>query len=468
MNYNGLKKRETYDELVDFISNDPVIIHYPDRRATQLRESPYLTQLDGEGMRQMETFEFNQLKQKHTQTTNKAIAQAPGQSVAVVAARQPRAPHGFNTSDMFQDDPMPTSEAEDELDDFQHPQAPGPNLGPTLTPDVAQDNDMFEDAECEPAYDLEATAMAHAKERHELEEQLHTTRMNATRQEAASALELQNSLKQRDIERADLLAVMQMEAAHFRQEQLRNEATAKANEKALAAARAEASTAIGANKEEHARKMEALRIQKLEIEHQEQNNKQDLEAHRREVTERAAFLQQHAYMMDNDFRFLQSEKDRVAQEMSNIEEAKRFLMTERFMQEQRAGYHGPSLGMQSSGAMGRPFEIPIQYSPERPKRQSLALPDAQSSGLMGSHSAAAMGSQSSGSAAAGARPSNFIGHTVQQWLSSSIRRDDVIDQLIVRGAILPPGINIKPRQPGYVSKPDLVAIMLARNDYEVY
>ena len=35
INYNGLRKRETYDQLVDFIEKDPVIIHYPDRRATQ-------------------------------------------------------------------------------------------------------------------------------------------------------------------------------------------------------------------------------------------------------------------------------------------------------------------------------------------------------------------------------------------------------------------------------------------------
>ena len=59
MNYNGLRKRSTYNELVDFIEEDTLRIKYPDRRATQLRESPYLTQLDGEGMRQMEQLEFN-------------------------------------------------------------------------------------------------------------------------------------------------------------------------------------------------------------------------------------------------------------------------------------------------------------------------------------------------------------------------------------------------------------------------
>ena len=61
MNYNGLRKRATYNELVDFIEEDTLRIKYPDRRATQLRESPYLTQLDGEGMRQMEQLEFHKI-----------------------------------------------------------------------------------------------------------------------------------------------------------------------------------------------------------------------------------------------------------------------------------------------------------------------------------------------------------------------------------------------------------------------
>ena len=64
MNYAGLHKRPTYDELVDFIETDPERIKYPDRRATELRESPYLTQLDGDGMRQMETLEFIKIKEQ--------------------------------------------------------------------------------------------------------------------------------------------------------------------------------------------------------------------------------------------------------------------------------------------------------------------------------------------------------------------------------------------------------------------
>ena len=67
MNYTGLHKRPTYDEYVDFIETDPERIKYPDRRAAELRESPYLTQLDGDGMRQMETLELNKIKEQEKQ-----------------------------------------------------------------------------------------------------------------------------------------------------------------------------------------------------------------------------------------------------------------------------------------------------------------------------------------------------------------------------------------------------------------
>ena len=48
---------------MDFIEKDPERIKFPDRRATELRESPYLTQLDGEGMRMMEDFEVKLVKE---------------------------------------------------------------------------------------------------------------------------------------------------------------------------------------------------------------------------------------------------------------------------------------------------------------------------------------------------------------------------------------------------------------------
>ena len=51
INYNGLKQRKTYDELVDYLESGQEKIKYPDRFAKFLRESPEISNLlDGEGI----------------------------------------------------------------------------------------------------------------------------------------------------------------------------------------------------------------------------------------------------------------------------------------------------------------------------------------------------------------------------------------------------------------------------------
>jgi hypothetical protein len=50
VNYTGLRKRETYNEIVDYLEHGQEKIKYPDRRATQIRNSLYMTNLlDGDG-----------------------------------------------------------------------------------------------------------------------------------------------------------------------------------------------------------------------------------------------------------------------------------------------------------------------------------------------------------------------------------------------------------------------------------
>ena len=50
----GLKKKPTLKELITQIETEPNTIKYPDRTATFVRNSFELSQLDGEGMREME------------------------------------------------------------------------------------------------------------------------------------------------------------------------------------------------------------------------------------------------------------------------------------------------------------------------------------------------------------------------------------------------------------------------------
>jgi len=54
---SGLRERPTYEELIDYIETSNDKIKMPDRRAQILRSSIYLSQLDGEGMRQQEQME---------------------------------------------------------------------------------------------------------------------------------------------------------------------------------------------------------------------------------------------------------------------------------------------------------------------------------------------------------------------------------------------------------------------------
>jgi len=57
-NFAGLKKRETYEELVDFLENQPSI-KYPDRSSRQLREHPVMTVLDGDGWLDLDDVNLN-------------------------------------------------------------------------------------------------------------------------------------------------------------------------------------------------------------------------------------------------------------------------------------------------------------------------------------------------------------------------------------------------------------------------
>ena len=50
LNYDGMRRRETYDEIIDYIQNRQEKIQHPDRLATRLRNTPELSNLlDGAG-----------------------------------------------------------------------------------------------------------------------------------------------------------------------------------------------------------------------------------------------------------------------------------------------------------------------------------------------------------------------------------------------------------------------------------
>ena len=65
---DGLKRRQTYEEVIDYIENDKDKIEYPDRAAKQLRNTFELSQLDGVGMQIMEQQQFREMKEREKRT----------------------------------------------------------------------------------------------------------------------------------------------------------------------------------------------------------------------------------------------------------------------------------------------------------------------------------------------------------------------------------------------------------------
>ena len=62
INYNGLKRRELYDDLVRYIETDPNKIKYPNRQASFIEQSHYMKMLGGEDYIAMEEQQNNVIK----------------------------------------------------------------------------------------------------------------------------------------------------------------------------------------------------------------------------------------------------------------------------------------------------------------------------------------------------------------------------------------------------------------------
>ena len=78
---SGLRQRPTFEGIVDYIANGQETIKYPDRLAKFMRNHPYLTQLDGEGMMEMQEQQENawkeQVKEQRVKELSKASKSAP-------------------------------------------------------------------------------------------------------------------------------------------------------------------------------------------------------------------------------------------------------------------------------------------------------------------------------------------------------------------------------------------------------
>jgi hypothetical protein len=84
---SGLRQRPTFEGIVDYISNGQETVKYPDRLAKFMRNHPYLTQLDGEGMTEMQEQQENMWKEQEKEHRVKELSSRGTQSAPEVRAQ---------------------------------------------------------------------------------------------------------------------------------------------------------------------------------------------------------------------------------------------------------------------------------------------------------------------------------------------------------------------------------------------
>jgi hypothetical protein len=147
-NFSGLRERPTYLELIDYIENNNDKIKMPDRRATFLRKSFYLSQLDGEGTRIQEQMDKERKKREHQEMLIRQFAEdfnfrlrdirhwLDGQGLVPERRRGPSS-YGSSEYNPIEDQPSEAEEANQEqernVERFMTPQrAVGMGMGSTL------------------------------------------------------------------------------------------------------------------------------------------------------------------------------------------------------------------------------------------------------------------------------------------------------------------------------------------------
>ena len=78
VNYKGLRRRESYDEVVSIIENGETKIKHPNCVAVQILNSPYMKQLDTEALMDMQNQQDRISKNKMKQLVMQELASQTG------------------------------------------------------------------------------------------------------------------------------------------------------------------------------------------------------------------------------------------------------------------------------------------------------------------------------------------------------------------------------------------------------
>ena len=101
--FEGLKVRPSYDELINLLDK-PIINKYPARKASQLRNSHWLSQLDGDSFRAMDELHHNMIKEQEKEGILKGYATSHHLSLQSLRAHHLApsvAPSVYHSADEF-------------------------------------------------------------------------------------------------------------------------------------------------------------------------------------------------------------------------------------------------------------------------------------------------------------------------------------------------------------------------------
>ena len=106
----GLKKRDTFEEVVEYIKHSKDVIKFPDRYAKQIRNSFELSQLDGVGMMEHEEHQLQIMKETEKANALRKVAMSnpvgSTSHVELLAHSQQSRPPVDTTSTIQQTDPV--------------------------------------------------------------------------------------------------------------------------------------------------------------------------------------------------------------------------------------------------------------------------------------------------------------------------------------------------------------------------
>ena len=100
----GLRKRPSYDEVIDYLETEQPKIKYPDRRATFLRNSPYLSQFDGDSWMNLDEQDNRMRMQQMRELEMRRVAAATKKTFSTFKAQAGAKPFKTEVFKMAADD----------------------------------------------------------------------------------------------------------------------------------------------------------------------------------------------------------------------------------------------------------------------------------------------------------------------------------------------------------------------------